>query len=171
MVAGNGGGTMAAFVFGLVLSNYRYFAKKLDMDRSIRVNIKRIVDLNEEITFLLKSYYFLYIGLIVTLSPKYLIAGLGIVAILLLVRFVTASGVSRIMKFTKEEKVISRLVFTLGTSTLVMSQLPSIYDPGKLFILNQDIFPDICFPVVLGTVIFGALVSPKIARRQLNLMK
>jgi hypothetical protein len=64
--------------------------------------------------------------------------------------------------------VISRLVFTLGTSTLVMSQIPQIYDPAREFILNPGIYPDLCFPIVLGTVLFAALLSPVIAKSQLR---
>ncbi|MCK4437741.1 cation:proton antiporter, partial [Candidatus Bathyarchaeota archaeon] len=65
---GDGGGTLAAFVFGLVLANYRHFAKALNMNRSLRPDKGKIVKFNEEIVFLLKSYYFVYIGLIVSIS-------------------------------------------------------------------------------------------------------
>jgi len=166
---GDGGGTLAAFVFGLVLANYRHFAKALNMNRSLRPDKGKIVKFNEEIVFLLKSYYFVYIGLIATLSREYFLVGFGIVAILLAVRYLVASGVGRLMGFSQEERIISRVVYALGTSTLVMSQLPSIFDPEMNYIVNPGIYTDLCFPIVLGTVVFAAIASPIIARRQLKI--
>ena len=165
---GQGGGTMAAFVFGLVLANYKNVTRWLGFNRALKPDTERIIEFNEEITFLLKSYYFVYIGLIVSISREYMFLGIGLTLLLILVRFIIGTAVGGLMHFTNEEKVISRLVFTLGTSTLVMSQLPKILDPNMLVISNPAIYTDICFPVVLGTVAFAALVSPIIARRQLK---
>lgn len=166
--AGGGGGTMAAFVFGFVLANYRYVARRMGLDRNLKLDKQRITEFNEEMTFLLKSYYFVYIGLIVTLQLRYLTIGLGVVAILLVVRYAVATGIGRLMRFSREEKVISRLVFTLGTSTLVMSQLPVIFDPRRVYFLNPEFYSDLCFPIVLGTVIFAAIAGPIVAKRELT---
>jgi cell volume regulation protein A len=165
---GQGGGTMAAFVFGLVLANYKNVTRWLGFSRTLKPDTERIMELNEEMTFLLKSYYFVYIGLIVSISRKYMFLGIGLTLLLILVRFIIGTAVGDLMRFTNEEKVISRLVFTLGTSTLVMSQLPRILDPKMLVIRNPTIYTDLCFPVVLGTVAFAALFSPIIARKQLK---
>ena len=143
-------------------------ARGLSIDRSLRTDKRRLIDFNEEIIFLLKSYYFVYIGLIVTLSQEYILVGLGIVVLLIAVRYGVASAVGKVMGFTLEEKVISRIVYILGTSTLVMSQLPLIFDPERAFITNPEIYSDLCFPIVLGTVIFAAIASPVIAKRQLK---
>ena len=167
-MAGDGGGTMASFIFGLVLANYNNVAKWLGMNRNLRPDYGKIMEFNEEIAFLLKSYYFVYIGLIVSISYQYLTVGFAVVALLLVIRYIVASLTGSLMRFTREEKVISRLVFTLGTSTLVMSQIPQIYDPAREFILNPGIYPDLCFPIVLGTVLFAALLSPVIAKSQLK---
>jgi len=166
-VAGDGGGTMAAFVFGLVLANYRRVAKGLSIDRILRPDKRRLIAFNEEIIFLIKSYYFVYIGLIVTLSKEYITLGVALVILLIGVRYGVASTVSRVMNFSHEERVISRIVYTLGTSTLVLSQLPLIFDPGRQYIVNPEIYTNLCFPIVLGTVIFAAIASPIIAKRQL----
>jgi cell volume regulation protein A len=168
-MAGDGGGTMATFVFGLVLANYSNVTRWLGLKRKLKPDKGRLIEFNEEVTFLLKSYYFVYIGLVVTISTDYLMIGFGLVALLIVVRYLVATGVGRIMGFSIEEQVISRVVFTLGTSTLVMSQLPTILDPDSIHILNPGTYPDLCFPIVLGTVIFASVVSPIVARRQLKL--
>jgi len=166
-VAGGGGGTLTAFIFGLVLTNYRYVSKRLGLNRSLKLDKRRIIEFNEEITFLFKSFYFVYMGLIVTLSYKYLTIGLIVVAILLAVRYAVATGVGRFMGFSREEKVISRFAFTLGTSTIVMSQLPILFDPNQLHFLRPEIYPDLCMPIVLGTIFFASIIGPKIALKQL----
>lgn len=169
-VAGDGGGTMATFIFGLVLANYGSIAKRRGLDRNLGPDQKRMISFNEEIIFFLKSYYFVYIGLILTLSSYYLVVGLGIVALLLAIRYAVATGVGRLMMFSMEELVVSRLVFTLGTSTLVMSQLPAIWDLEGIYFPNPGIYAELCLPIVLGTVIFASIFSPLIARNQLKLL-
>jgi hypothetical protein len=72
------------------------------------------------------------------------------------------------MSFSIEEKVISRIVYTLGTSTLVLSQLPLIFDPEMTIFTNPSIYSELCFPIVLGSVIFVAIASPIIAKSQLR---
>jgi cell volume regulation protein A len=166
-VAGGGGGTLTAFIFGLVLTNYRYVSKRLGLNRSLKLDKRRIIEFNEEITFLFKSFYFVYMGLIVTLSYQYLTIGFGVVALLLAVRYAVATGVGRFMGFSREERVISRLAFTLGTSTIVMSQLPILFDPNQLHFLRPEIYPDLCMPIVLGTIFFASIIGPKIALKQL----
>jgi cell volume regulation protein A len=166
---GDGGGTMAAFVFGFALANYQHIARLLNVNRRPRPDKARLIEFNEEIVFLLKSYYFVYIGLIASISWDNIFAGFGIVAILITVRYIVATGVGRRMGFSPEEKVISRVVYALGTSTLVMSQLPTIFDPEMNYIVNPWIYTNLCFPIILGTVLFAAAFSPMIAKRQLNI--
>ncbi len=166
-VAGGGGGTVSAFVFGFVLTNYRYVLKKLWIDRKLKVDKRRIVEFNEEISFLLKSYYFLYMGLIVKPSHRYLTIGFGVAIYLLVVRYAVATGVGRLMKFSREEMVISRLSFPLGTSTIVMSQLPRLYDPQGI-VINTQIYTSLIFPVVLATVVFTAMSGPTLAKKELS---
>jgi cell volume regulation protein A len=165
--AGGGGGTLTAFIFGLVLTNYRYVSKRLGLNRSLKLDKRRIIEFNEEITFLFKSFYFVYMGLIVTLSYQYLTIGLIVVALLLAVRYAVATGVGRFMGFSREERVFSRFAFTLGTSTIVMSQLPILFDPNQLHFLRPEIYPDLCMPIVLGTIFFASILGPKIALKQL----
>jgi cell volume regulation protein A len=165
---GNGGGTMAAFTFGLVLANHRQVARSLSIERRLRTDTKRLIDFNDEIIFLLKSYYFVYIGLIVNISREFLLYGVIVMFLLLVVRYIVATGIGGMLGFSEVEKVVSRVVYALGTSTIVMSQLPLILDPEMIYITNPGIYADLCFPVVLGTVIFVAIISPVIARRQLR---
>lgn len=49
-----------------------------------------------------------------------------------------------------------------------MSQLPFIFDPDRIHFLAPEIYPNLCMPIVLGTVIFAAIAGPIIAKWQLT---
>ena len=166
--AGEGGGTMTALTLGLALTNYGYIARRLGSKRNVRVDRKRIREFHEEVTFLIKSFFFVYMGLIVTLSLQYMLIGFAIVAIILAIRYAVATGIGGLLKFTKEENVISRLIFAQGLPALVMSQLPFIFDPDRNLFLNPEIYPNLCVPIVLGTVIIAAIAGPIVAKRELT---
>jgi len=166
--AGEGGGPMAALTFGLSLTNYGYIAKRLGLKLDIKIDKRRLREFHEEITFLIKSFFFVYIGLIVSLSLEYMLIGLVIIVIILIIRFTIATAVGSLLKFSKVEKTLSRLIFAQGLPAFVMSQLPSIYDAPREFFSNPEIYPNLCMPIVLGTVIFAAVAGPLIAKRQLT---
>ena len=166
--AGEGGGPMAALTFGLSLTNYGYIAKRLGLKLDIKIDKRRLREFHEEITFLIKSFFFVYIGLIVSLSLEYMLIGLVIIVIILIIRFTIATAVGSLLKFSKVEKTLSRLIFAQGLPAFVMSQLPFIFDPEGIYFLDPSIYPNLCMPIVLGTVIFAAVAGPLIAKRQLT---
>jgi hypothetical protein len=49
-----------------------------------------------------------------------------------------------------------------------MSQLPEIFDPNGQFFLTPGIYPDLCMPIVLGTIIFSGLIGPVFAKRAID---
>jgi len=167
-LAGHGAGPVSALTFGLTLTNYPYLAKKLGIERKARVEKRRLREFHEEITFLIKSFFFVFIGLIVSLSPTFMIYGLALVALLAAVRYVSVTLVAAGLKFSRTESTVTKLIFANGLPALVMSQLPAIYDPERLFFPNPEIYTNLCFPIVIGTVIFGALLGPAIAKRRLS---
>ncbi|NIW98435.1 MAG: hypothetical protein GWN13_09385, partial [Phycisphaerae bacterium] len=108
-----------------------------------------IREFNREISFIMKSYYFVYIGLIVSFSPRFIYAGIILTLSLIAIRYVIASLVGYFLDFSSEELAITRLSYPLGTSAIVFSQLPLVYDPNQVIIRNPDIYPNIVFPVIL----------------------
>ena len=167
-IIGEGGGPMTALTFGLTITNFRYISKSIGLNHSVRIDKKRIREFHEEITFLIKGFFFVYIGLIVTLSVEYVTLGMSIVAIILIIRYVVASGVGNLLNFSRQEKVLCRLIFAQGLPAFVMSQLPLIFDPNRQYFLKPEIYPDLCMPIVLGTVLFAAIAGPIIAKWQLT---
>ena len=167
-MAGHGAGPVSALTFGLSLTNYQYLTRKLGRESRVRVEKRRLREFHEEITFLIKSFFFVFIGLIVVLSKRFMFYGLLLVGMLALIRYVAVTIVSALLKFSKVESVLTKLIFSRGLPALVMSQLPFIYDPTGEVFLNPGIYTNLCFPIVIGTVIFGALVGPIIAKALLR---
>ena len=165
---GEGGGPMTALTFGLALTNYRYITRSMDINRKVMVDKERLRDFHEEITFFIKAFFFVYIGLIITLSLRYVIIGLSITTVILAIRFAVASIVGKLFSFSVQENVLCRLIFAQGLPAFVMSQLPFIFDPNRQFFLNPEIYPNLCMPIVLGTVLYGAIVGPIIAKWELK---
>jgi len=169
-IGGHGSGPIASLMFGLVLTNFSYINKKMGNKLKIRIEKKELRKFHEEITFLIKSFFFVYIGLIVSISIKHLIVGLILTGICLAIRFVAATIAGSIMKFTKVERVLSRSIFAHGLPALVMSQLPSIYDPNKQYFLAPEIYINFCFVIAISTVLYGAILGPIIAKKELASM-
>ena len=167
-IAEEGGGPIATFFFGMVLTNYQQVTRWLGWDRRLKPDNGKIVEFNEEISFVLKAYYFVYIGLIATLTKEYLMISMGVILLLFIVRYVVASGVGRAMGLTREEGVLSKMVFSLGTTTLVLSQLPAVMDPERVYFMRPEIYSDLCIPIVLGTILFASIATPAIVRRRLK---
>ncbi|MFH2109715.1 MAG: cation:proton antiporter [Candidatus Bathyarchaeota archaeon] len=165
---GEGGGAMTALAFGLAITNYRFIMERLGSDSKVMVDKQRLREFHEEITFFIKSFFFVYIGLVVSLSLKYSFIGFGLTLMLMIIRYGVVHLLSKPMAFTNTEKVLSQFVYTSGLPAFVMSQLPMIYDPAGRYFVNSSIYPDLCMPIVLGTVIYGALVAPAAMKQSVD---
>lgn len=167
-IIGEGGGPITALTFGLAITNYRFFAKKIGFDSTAKIDKRRLRGFHEEITFFMKSFFFVYIGLVVTLSLNYFIIGFAVASLILVDRFLVATGVGNLLGFSKEEKLLTRLICASGLPAFIMSQLPLIYDPYGVHFKNPEIYSNLCMPIVLITVIFASIAAPLIAKRQLK---
>jgi cell volume regulation protein A len=166
---GEGGGAMTTLAFGLAVTNYRFILEKLGGNSKVMVDVQKLRDFHQEITFFIKSFFFVYIGLVVSLSLRYTFIGLGVALLLMVIRFNLVRILSRFIPFSVGEKTISQFVFAMGLPAFVMSQLPMIYDPSGMFFVNSAIYPDLCMPIVVGTIIYGALVAPMAIRQGLRI--
>jgi len=167
-IIGEGGGPMAALCFGLMINNYSYITHRIGVDRNLRIDKEKLKEFHEEITFFIKSFFFVYVGLIVSLSVEYMIMGGVVLAIIFTVRFLIVLTVGGAVNFNKQEKVLSMLIYASGLPAFVMSQLPLVFDPDRLFFTNPEVYPNLVMPIVLGTVLFAALTAPNLAKRLLK---
>ena len=164
---GQGGGAITALAFGLAITNHDRISKFFGSKRKVKVNKTRIREFNQEITFLIKAFFFVYLGLIVSLSVNYALIGFGVVLLMLVIRYATATGVAFALRFTDGERILSRLIYLQGASALVLSRWPALYDPEHLFFRNPNIYTDLCYPIVLFTIVLVSIMGPIMARRQM----
>jgi cell volume regulation protein A len=167
-IIGKGGGPMAVLTFGLMLTNYKNIAQSVGVIRNTKINKERLREFHEEITYFIKAFFFVYIGIIVTISRESLMIGLGVLSLILFIRYIVVVAVGKGLNFSKQEQILSILIYASGLPAFVMSQLPAIYDPNKQFFHNPEIYPNLVMPIVLGTVLFAALSAPTLAKRILK---
>jgi len=167
-LGGPGAGAVAALSFGVTLTNYPLLARRFNLRENVRVERRRLRSFHEEITFLVKSFLFIFVGLEVHLSTEYLLMGLALSATIGLMRILSVNLVSGFIKLTDDEAVASRLVFSNGLTALVISQLPLIVDPAGGSFMNARIFTDLAVPIVIASSLFGSLVGPRIVRQGMS---
>lgn len=164
---GEGGGAMTALLFGLAITNFRYIMERFGRNEKVMIDKRRLREFHEEIVFFVKSFFFVYIGVVVQLSWRYAFFGFALVILQMGLRYSLVELLSGELGFTHEEKALSQVVYASGLPAFVMSQLPLIFDPTNQFFTDPQLFPNLCMPIVLGTILYSGLVGPKLAENAL----
>ena len=133
--------------------------------------MRKLREFHEEIVFFIKSFFFVYIGVVVSITWKFLFVGFALVILQMVMRFGLVAGISKVLQFTKEETSIAKFVYASGLPAFVMSQLPQLYDPTGVFFLTPGLYPDICMPIVLGTILYSGLLGPWMINEDLKPQK
>jgi len=159
-LGGPGAGSIAALAFGMTLTNYPLLAKRFGLRENVRVEMRRLRSFHEEITFLIKSFLFLFVGLEITLNAEYLFLGLGITALIGAVRVVSVYITDSIVDISDLEARVSRLIFSNGLTALVISQLPLVIEMPHMYFPDPKIYVNLAVPIVMATSVFGSLFGP-----------
>lgn len=170
-IIGEGAGAMTALTFGLAITNYSYFMERFGRPGKVRINVRKLREFHEEIVFFIKSFFFVYIGVVVTLSWQYAFVGFMLVILQMVMRYGLVSVLGKPLQFTHEETTISKVVYASGLPAFVMSQLPQLYDPTGSIFLTPGLYPDICMPIVLGTILYSGLIGPWMITNELSAEK
>ena len=157
-VGGPGTGALAALVFGITLTNYPLIAVRFKLNERVRVEKRRLREFHEEITFLIKSFLFLFVGLQMRLNIDYIAIGVGIATMIGLIRAVSIYLTTLFTPLSEVEVKIGRLEFSNGLTAIVLAQLPLLVD-GSHF-TDPSIYPALIVPAVLTTALFGSLIGP-----------
>ena len=166
--SGGGGGPISVFLFGVVLMNYSLVTKSLRMKKRSRIDRRKIREYHEEITFLMKAMFFVYLGLIVKLDIRFFAVGVLLTMLIILVRYITATILGKVQGVPEEEVVYTRFFFIQGAGSLVLTQFVTKYDPTGSYFPNSEIFTNIVIPVVLMSILFTSIVAPFLAQKQIQ---
>ncbi len=167
-VGGPGAGAVAALSFGITLTNYPLLAKRFGLRENVRVERRRLRSFHEEITFLVKSFIFIFVGLEVQLSLEYLLMGLALSATIGVIRVLSVNVVGGLIELSDDEAAAARLVFSNGLTALVISQLPLMVAAADGSFMTPSVFTNLAVPIVIVSSLFGSLIGPFIIRRDMK---
>lgn len=144
----SGSGAIAALAFGIVLGSGKIFSKALKFKKSISIH-SSLKEFHEEITFFVRSFFFVAMGIIVSINTNFLLQGIIITIIIALTRIVAIALSTYKMNLTPFEVNIMRVIIPQGLATAVMAYIPLIYG-----VKDAEVFLSIAFIVILATIIY-----------------
>ena len=169
-----GSGSLCSLLFGIMLGNEKEIYKILKMERppntAVDAGLKRF---ESEVAFLLRTFFFVYIGLIVTIGNIItVITGVILSLILLLVRFGAVSFATVHSDELKKERPIMGVVLTRGLAAAVLATLPLQYtdatkypEAAPIFQALSPLYINLAVIIILATAIIATVGIPLLKRR------
>ncbi|NOZ81830.1 MAG: hypothetical protein GXO63_01640 [Candidatus Micrarchaeota archaeon] len=157
-----GSGAIAVLMFGLVLGNAKFFWKTLMLKEDVSTN-RKIRTLHKEISFFIKTFFFVYLGLVFSLeNPIYVVFSLAVTVALLITRIISVKISFFRMRISEFDKRMTQVMMPRGLAAAVLAQLPVIL----YGIEEASVFSDIVFVVIIFSIIFSSLGVFFVSRRQ-----
>lgn len=148
----NGSGVIFALVFGLVLGNGVRVPKLFTIRRTIeRSEIMK--KFHSQISFFIKTFFFIYLGLILTFNePRLIILSIILSGLLLFSRYlaVLASSLGNRTLFANRRLLTTMLA--RGLSAAVVAQIVVTSE-----IPNASVYPGIIIAIILVTVLISSI--------------
>jgi NhaP-type Na+/H+ or K+/H+ antiporter len=155
-------GAIASLTFGLVLGNPEYF--QLSFVRKLKLGgMSPLMD-NEksffkEFVFILKTYFFVYIGISIPFTNAWaFLYGAIIAAVLYLVRFLLIVIVGR--ENTPEERLSVSILIPKGLIAAVLASIPEQVNlaAGTTIIPHASLVKQITYAVIFCSIIFCSIL-------------
>ena len=155
-------GAIASLTFGLVLGNPEYF--QLSFVRKLKLGgMSPLMD-NEksffkEFVFILKTYFFVYIGISIPFTNAWaFLYGAIIAAVLYLVRFLLIVIVGR--ENTPEERLSVSILIPKGLIAAVLASIPEQVNlaADTTIIPHASLVKQITYAVIFCSIIFGSIL-------------
>ncbi|MEM2250368.1 MAG: cation:proton antiporter, partial [Candidatus Bathyarchaeia archaeon] len=163
-----GSGALCCLLFGIVLGNEKEIYRMLRMERPaetvIDAGLKRF---ESEVAFLLRTFFFVYIGLISTVGDiRIAILGIILSFILLLARFGAVRLATARCSELAEERSIMSVILTRGLAAAVLATLPLQYsEANPTFKELYKIYINVVVLVILVTAAIATIGIPIIKWR------
>ncbi|MGQ9551717.1 MAG: cation:proton antiporter domain-containing protein [Candidatus Bathycorpusculaceae bacterium] len=169
-----GSGALCSLLFGVMLGNemeiYRMLKMKRPLNTAVDSGLRRF---ESEVAFLLRTFFFVYIGLIVAIGNiTIVIIGVILSLLLLLVRFgAVAIATLRCDDLVKERPIIG-VMLTRGLAAAVLATLPLQYadvakygEAGRIFEALSPLYVNLAVLIILSTAIITTVSIPLLKRR------
>jgi cell volume regulation protein A len=156
----NGNGALSALFFGLIIGNSRPIAKQLKFRTTISID-NNVRDFHSQISFLIRSFFFVFTGLLFSFS-SYLsvLIGLLLSITFLGIRFVVVK-VAVVKSELHEYESLMTIMFPRGLAAAVLASLPL-----TMLGSSYQIFPEIAFIVILTTIMITTVGVAAIKKRK-----
>ncbi|MBC8274337.1 MAG: cation:proton antiporter [Chloroflexi bacterium] len=155
----NGSGVIFAITFGLMLGNGVEVAKFLGIKRTVVIH-ELMKKFHSQMSFLIKTFFFVYLGLMISFAHYGLIlAGVALSLVLLLVRYIAVLLSSIRSDILLENKGLLTTMLPRGLSAAVVAEI--VVASG---IPNASIYPGVIMVVIVTTVVISAIGIPIFTR-------
>jgi len=155
-----GSGAIFAIVFGLILGNGTDFARFLRTKRTAEVH-STMMTFHSQIYFIVKTFFFAYLGLMITFDdPEVIVPSILLSLVLLGVRCIVVPAISIGKKRLRASTGILATMMPRGLSAAVVAEIAAISA-----IPNARLYPEITIVVIATTVIISAVGIPLFARK------
>jgi Na+:H+ antiporter len=165
-----GSGAIAVLVFGLILGNSRDFGRFLKL-RDVNLIDETIKFFHGEMTFFIRTFFFVYMGMIVTLKNidgRFLILSGALFAIILLVRYLSVGSTVMFYREKRPDIFTMWCMLPRGLASAVLATLPA-----AARIEGTEPFVDLTFAVIILTnlvMTIGVFLSDKRDRKHSGLI-
>lgn len=157
-----GNGALSALFFGLMIGNSRHIARLLKFRTTISID-KNVRDFHCQISFLIRSFFFVFTGLLFSFSSyifNSILIGLFLSFTFLGIRFVVIK-MATVKSELKTYETLMSVMFPRGLAAAVLASIPLTSG-----IPNSQVFPEIAFIVILTTIIVCTVGVAVLRKRQ-----
>jgi potassium/hydrogen antiporter len=160
----SGSGAFSALLFGLVLGNEKEIFKLFNQVRPENEKVELVVSrglkrFEAEIAFLISTFFFVFLGIIFSISNLSLFLSGIIVSIILLGTRFGAVWLTTRNSSLKNDRSIMTLILTRGLAAAVLATLPAQFN-----LPYADLFVSIAVAIIITTAIIATVGSLAIAR-------
>ncbi|NIM25081.1 MAG: peptidase [Nitrososphaeria archaeon] len=142
-------GALTALVFGLMLGNKNHLA------RILKFKLPRIEyddPTHNQLTFLVRAFFFVFVGLMATIGQyEYIILGIGITILIYFGRLIVGK-ITLTKRFSKLDRHVTYSMIPRGLAAAVLATYPI-----TLGMPNAEIYPQIVFFIILSSVIITTI--------------
>jgi cell volume regulation protein A len=156
----NGNGALSALFFGLIIGNSRHIGKQLKFRSTISID-NSVRDFHSQISFLIRSFFFVFTGLLFSFSSYFsVIFGLLLSVIFLGIRFVVVK-IAAVKSELSNYGTLMTVMFPRGLAAAVLASLPLTSG-----VPDSQVFPEIAFIVIITTIIVTTVGVAVLKKRQ-----
>jgi len=148
-----GTGALAPLIFGLMLGNKQILSHYLKFKLP---EISTDDPTHNQLTFLVRSFFFVFVGLLATLGKIEFIVFGAISAIIIYVTRIPIVKISLRKKFTVFDNKVTASMIPRGLAAAVMATIPL-----TVGLQNAEYYPQIVFVIILSSVIITTVALTK----------